>query len=191
MMRNRSSMLAAIAVGMLALLALDLTSCGVPLDSAPRAINRTTTTIPDQPTVPASDAVGAPKVNLYFLAGDRLTRSSVAAESKATPELAIGLVLSTEPDAPLQTRIPPGTSLLSLRIQNKVASIDLTDAIEDISGPSQKEAYAQIVFTALESDRTITRVRFLVQGKSVDAPTDKGNKALVSASDFARPLNPN
>ncbi len=176
-----------IAVALLG--ALVLPACGVPLDDAPRAISRTTTTLPSQTTVPLSEAAGAPKVRLYFLNDGRLAPTSVAVETDPDLAKAIGLVLVTKPDAPLQTRIPPGTSLLELRVEGSVASIDLSDAIEDISGPTQKEAYAQIVFTALKFAQ-ITSVQFRVQGKQVDAPTDNGNLAVVSAADYAPPLNP-
>ena len=169
--------------------ALLLAACGVPLDTAPRAINRTTTTLPSQTTVALSEESTAPKVRLYFLNDDRLAATSVAVEADPDLAKAIGLVLSTKPDAPFQTRIPPGTNLLGLRVEGSVATIDLSDAIEDISGPTQKEAYAQIVFTALEFTQ-ITSVQFQVQGQQVDAPTDNSNLAVVTADDYAPPLNP-
>ena len=70
-----------------------------------------------------------------------------------------------------------------------MASINLSGAIEDIGGPAQKEAYAQLVFTALVFSQ-ITSVKFRVQGSPVDAPTDNGNLAMVTADDYSPPLNP-
>ena len=176
-------------IGFALVIALWLGACGVPLDSAPRAINRTTTTLVSQTTVPPSEEAAAPKVRVYFLNDDRLVATDIAVEAEPDLARAIGLVLATKPDAPLQTRIPPGTNLLGLRVEGSVALIDLSDAIEDISGPTQKEAYAQIVFTALEFTQ-ITSVQFRVQGKPVDAPTDNSNLAVVTADDYAPPLNP-
>ena len=176
-------------VGLALMSALLLAACGVPLDTAPRAINRTTTTLASQTTVPPSKEAGAPKVRVYFLDDDRLVATNIAVEAEPDLAKAIGLVLATKPDAPLQTRIPPGTNLLGLRVEGSVALIDLSEAIEDISGPTQKEAYAQLVFTALEFTQ-ITSVQFRVQGKPVDAPTDNSNLAVVTADDYAPPLNP-
>ena len=169
---------------------LMLSACGVPADDAPRTINRsTTTTLPNQTTVPLSGAVGAPKALLYFLDDGHLSPTYVAVESDPDLAKAIGLVLATQPEAPLQTRIPPGTKLLSSRVEGSVASINLSGAIEDIGGPAQKEAYAQLVFTALVFSQ-ITSVKFRVQGSPVDAPTDNGNLAMVTADDYSPPLNP-
>ena len=74
-------------------------------------------------------------------------------------------------------------------VADGLATIDLSSEIDDIGGPAQKKAFAQIVFTALGFDE-VERVRFLVDGKPVDAPTDDGNLAEVTADDYDPPLNP-
>ena len=70
-----------------------------------------------------------------------------------------------------------------------MATIDLTSEINDVTGPAQKEAFAQIVFTALAFEE-VQQVRFLIDNEVIDAPTDDGNLALISAENYDAPLNP-
>jgi spore germination protein GerM len=174
-----------------AALAAGLTGCGVPLDSSPRVIDRATTTVPDAtPTTAATP--GAEEVGVYFLDGDRLVRQGYPVEGEATLRQAIGFVLDEPAEgspASLRTAIPPGTSLRGLGVSDGVATIDLTSEINDVSGPTQKQAFAQLVFTALD-DPSVRRVRFRIDGQPVDAPTDDGNLSLVDADNYDPPLNP-
>ena len=94
-----------------------------------------------------------------------------------------------EPEPPLDTRIPIGTELLGFALDGETAVIDLSDDIEAFTGQAQKEAYAQLVFTALASGRARS-VRFRVGGEPVRAPTDQGNLDVVTANDYDPPLNP-
>ena len=63
------------------------------------------------------------------------------------------------------------------------ATVAISRAINDISGQTQKQAYAQLAFTTFDFT-TVGQVRFQVEGKNVDAPTDNGNKAVVTAEDY-------
>ena len=190
--RRRARAALAVAGTLLAVTAaLAMAGCGVPLDSAPRPITQTTIAPTDAtPTTIAS--TGAPEVSVYFLNGDRLQRIGYPVEGDPTIRQALDFVLAAPPessDEDLHTSVPPGTELRSVEVTGGVATVDLTSAINDVSGPAQKEAFAQIVFTALAFDE-VQSVRFLIDGEPIDAPTDDGNLAEVSAGNYDAPLNP-
>lgn len=186
---RRAAGAVAAAGGLAALLAV--TSCGVPIDGQPRPI--TQTTIAPADTVPTTVApTGSPEVSVYFLNGERLEAKEYPVEGEVTLGKALDFVLAAPADTgatDLQTAVPPGTELRGVEVADGLATIDLTGEIDDISGPAQKEAFAQIVFTALGFDE-VQRVRFLIDGEGVDAPTDDGNLTVVTADDYNPPLNP-
>jgi spore germination protein GerM len=185
--RSAAAALALVTVGAVGAVA----GCGVPLDRSPHPIAQTTIAVDDTiPTTVAGD--GTQVVTVYFLNGDTLQGQEYAADEEPTLSDALAYVLAAPaPDASadLHTAVPPGTELRSAEVTDGVATIDLTNQINDVSGPSQKEAFAQIVFTALAIDG-IQQVRFLIDGEPVDAPTDNGNLAVISADDYDKPLNP-
>ncbi len=172
-------------VGLVGLVGLALAACGVPLDDAPRAIERTTTT---QTTVPAPPDGSGESMVVYFFRGDSLEDVEVAADDQPTIDDAINAVLAGA-EEPLASFIPAGTELLGFELDGTTAVIDLSDGIEGIGGSRQKGAFAQLVFTALASGEA-TSVRFKVAGEAVPAPTDNGNLELVVAADYDPPLNP-
>ena len=61
--------------------------------------------------------------------------------------------------------------------------------MRNAAGQPGKQAFAQIVFTAL-SFAEVETVTFRVEGQSIVAPTDRGNLEAVSAEDYDPPLNP-
>lgn len=165
---------------------LSTASCGVPLDDAPRAIDRSTTT---QPEVDEGSSSSGKTVAAYFFRGKRLERLPVSVDTDS-PTIADALsALLSKPTPPLESKIPSGTKVLGVRLSGDKAVIDLSETITDFEGNSQKGAYAQFVYTALASPR-VDRVTFLVEGESVKAPTDRGGRANVRASDYDPPLNP-
>lgn len=184
--RRRRTGTALTVLGLVSVLSCaSITACGVPLDDQPRAIDRTTTT--QTTLVPASDG-GEGSMSVFFFRGDQLTAERVAVDDDPTIDDAVNTVLG-EPKPPLDTRIPIGTELLGFALDGETAVIDLSDDIEAFTGQAQKEAYAQLVFTALASGRARS-VRFRVGGEPVKAPTDHGNLDVVTANDYDPPLNP-
>lgn len=171
-------------------LATLLGACGVPFDDSPRPIAQTTaTTQAGTPTTAASS--DAPTVGVYFLRGDRLERQDYPIDGEPTLRQALEFALAEPADGgtELRTSVPPGTVLRHVEVADRTATVDLTDAINDVNGQAQKEAFAQMVFTVLDFGG-VDRVRFLVGGDPVDAPTDQGNLAVVTADDYGAPLNP-
>lgn len=181
---------ARVLTAVLAIAALG-SGCGVPTDDEPREITRTTIAPTDD--VPTTIAgTGTQEVSIYFLREDRLERLGVAVEDEATLSGALDLVLGPPPEgssADLRSSVPPGTLLNGVEVADGLATIDLTGEVDDVSGTTQKEAFAQIVFTTLAFEG-IERVRFLVDGQAISAPTDDGNREVISAANFDAPLNP-
>jgi spore germination protein GerM len=167
-----------------------LAGCGVPIDREPQAINQTTVapteTVPDTVAPDSGDTV-----SVYFLHDNRLEAAEYPVEGEVNLGQALDYVLATPPDdgSDLGTSVPPGTQLRGVQVNDGLATIDLTGEINDVTGPTQKEAFAQIVFTALGFDE-VQQVRFLVDGQAIDAPTDEGNLPVVTADDYDPPLNP-
>lgn len=173
--------------------AVALAACGVPMDSAPRAITRTTVSENDQQdqTPTTSGSPTAQSVSVFFLRGERLEEVRYPVDGDPSLAEALGYVLAGPPETEpaLSSAIPPDIQLLNVRVSDRVARIDLSSEIGDISGQPQKQAFAQIVFTALGFSG-ITSVRFRVEGKAIAAPTDNGNLEEITASDYDPPLNP-
>ncbi|MCB0977831.1 MAG: GerMN domain-containing protein [Acidimicrobiales bacterium] len=164
------------------------TACGVPLDDSPRAINRTTTTTPVATT---ADVVTGPRVTLYFVNEDGgLVGQTTPSSTVVNVEGAVAALLRTRPSPPLSTRIPADTRLVDLDTSGDLVTVNLTGQIGTIRGEAEEQAYAQIVFTILAFPR-YERVRFLIEGEVIAAPTDRENREIVTADDFDPPLNPN
>ncbi|HWJ64286.1 MAG TPA: GerMN domain-containing protein [Acidimicrobiales bacterium] len=189
---NRPNPIRAAVAASLALVLAVLAGCGVPVDDAPRAISQTT--VARTATVPTTIApTGAPTVSVYFLNDGRLQAVEYPVEGEVTLGKALDYVLAAPPEeggSGLRTSVPPGTKLRGAEVtEDGVATIDLSVEINDIGGTAQKEAFAQIVFTALGFDE-VREVQFSIDGRPIDAPTDAGNLPRVSADDYQPPLNP-
>lgn len=186
-MTRRSTAVAALAVtaGL-----LGAAGCGVPLDDQPRAISQTTIARVDATPTTAAPSDG-PTVTAYYLADDGLQAEELPVEGEITLGKALDLVLAAPPEGEteLRTSVPPGTALRGVQVAGGEATIDLSGEMNAIAGSAQKEAFAQIVFTALGFDE-VQQVRFLIDGKAIDTPTDNGNLAVVTADDYDPPLNP-
>lgn len=177
-----------VLVVLVALAAVMAVGCGVPLDDSPRVISRTTTTTPATTTIGPNGPVA--QVRLYFVDEDGgLQAVERDVQTAATVEGAIATLLHTEPTGPLDTRIPSETDLQGISFDDDLVEIDLTIEMADNHGEAQKQAFAQLVFTALAFPQ-VERVAFLIDGEPVAAPTDRGNLEVVTADDYDPPLNP-
>lgn len=167
--------------------------CGVPLDDTARPIVQATTT-----TTPVSTTPDDPSavVAVYYL-----EEGPNADEASLTPHYeviadepsvrkALEVLLTAEVPPELRTSIPKGTDLISVGEIGAQATINLSSEIDDVTGDAQRAAYAQMVFTVLAFPQ-FTSVRFSIEGNPVEAPTDGPNRAVVRASDYNPPLNPN
>ena len=170
-----------------------VSACGIPSDSAPRQIaddkvpfgllGPTTTT-------PANPASGGPAVRLYFLDGTQV-RAVIRGVPNRDPvsvlnELVKGLI-DTDPVG-ITTAIPKDTKILDATADGTTLVVTLNNAILNISGAEQKNAFGQFVFTV--TDLNFNSVRFRIPDatgavQDVPTPTDNGAKAgPVDRSDF-------
>lgn len=186
----------ATAVAALAAVAVLAAGCGVPLDSSPRPISRTSVVsgaVSGRETPTTSASPTAIDVAAFFLRDETLVAGKFRIGAAPTLPDVLAFVFGDPPPG-LTTSIPAGTRLISVKVAGRVATIDLSSHINDVSGQSQKQAYAQIVFTALRSTqvpgRQLEAVQFEVEGKAVDAPTDNGNRNSVTQADYRGPLRP-
>jgi hypothetical protein len=171
-----------------------LAACGIPNDDGPRQIaddkvpfgllGPTTTTA-------ASTVPGGPAVRLYFLDGTQVhpvTRSVPNRDPMSVlNELVKGLT-DTDP-AGITTAIPKDTQVVSVTVNGSTLIVTLNNAILNIAGAEQKNAFGQFVYTV--TDLAFSGVRFRVTDASggndqdVPTPTDNGAKAgPVDRSDF-------
>jgi hypothetical protein len=163
-----STLLAAVvalaAVGAVLATGLSLGGFGVPTDNFPQAINPSAVPFgllsrSSPPTVPTTSAGHKPKLEnpvlLWFIGPNgRLvpvaaqTTPPVILESVLTRLLAGPGALPAGSPADLQSAIPDGTMVLSAKVSDGLATIDLSPDIESASGEPLIQAFAQLVFTS-------------------------------------------
>ena len=178
----------------LLVLVVFLTACGLPSDSGPRQIADDKVPfelLGPSTTTPNSNVTGGPSVRLYFLDGTQLraVNRSVPTRDPQTvlDELVKGLIES-DPFG-ITTAIPKDTQIVSVEDNGETVVVTLSNAILNIGGAEQKNAFGQMVFTA--TDLGTRAIRFRVTDASggneqdVPTPTDNGAKAEpLTRSDF-------
>jgi hypothetical protein len=170
-----------------------LAACGLPSDSSPRQIADDDVPfelLGPSTTTPNNNVSGGPSVRLYFVDGTVLravNRSVPTRDPQAVlNELVKGLLDS---DPALLTAIPKDLQIVSAVDDGETIVVTLNNAILNIGGAEQKNAFAQMVYTA--TDLGTRAIRFRVTDASggnvqdVSTPTDNENKAgAVTRSDF-------
>jgi spore germination protein GerM len=170
-------------------------ACGIPKDSHPRLIAEepegfNTST---QPTT----GVGGLTVKVYLINGN-IDPLKLAARERPTTQQpgpleavqALLLGLSKPDDAKgYQTKIPPDTQLRAdSKVEGNTVTIDLSSEISTISAQNAVQAYAQLVYTATQYQPS--QVRFMTEGKPIQAQTEAATKPVVSRTDYLS-LDPN
>lgn len=156
------------------------TGCGVPMSGSPERIAPSSVPYgllaPSSTAAPLADTGRA--VPIFLVTGDRLvavvrhvTGSNVPARTLSTlllgptpPEIARGY----------RSAIPSQTRLISLDVNGRVATVDLTSAFGSLGGSDQVLAVAQIVFTLTASPR-IRAVQFAIGDRTVEVPDGRGS----------------
>lgn len=175
----------ALVGGLAALLAVALAACGIPTDSDPRPLADDTTTT--STTAPE----GAEGIAAVYLVGtaNQLEQRDRPLKGPKTPEtvLATLLLRPTEEEAEdgLTSYIPEGTTALGVEEDDGTVTVDMSVEWERLADPTRTTAYAQVVLTLTDLPN-VDRVRFLIQGREVVAPTvNRGTQDVVSADDYA------
>jgi hypothetical protein len=151
---------------------LALGACGVQPDAAPRDLPEDERAVSIDVTPGGSDAVGESRI--YLLEpGDAGLLRSVPREASTRAGL-IEVLLAGPNDDELaegwSSVIPPGTQLLSTRLQGQIYTINLSPEITELSGQSLAQAVAQIVYTASELEG-VEAIQLRVMNEELAWPT--------------------
>lgn len=190
-MTGRRRLLAAAFLAVVVLAAPILAGCGVTTDSKPRAIDQDQVRDLLSPTStrPNSPRNGPAVLRLYFIRDQKLTevhrRGMVDDPRTAIEQLLAGPTDIQGQQLQLTTFIPPGTRLLSLDLSpSGLLVIALSKEMDDISGASARNAYAQLVYTATGTPG-VEQVAFQSNDHLIEVPTSGRNKKVVTRSDYS------
>jgi hypothetical protein len=187
----------AVAVLLAGVIALTSVACGIPTDDEPRAIppsafdgsTSTTTEVgsedPDNVMVP--ETIYLVEGNATFSpTGDRLSPIMVnitnTTDTAQLVKLTLEELIRTKSDKGLTNAVPSGTRILSAKLnaEGTELDLDLSDEFNGIQQELQRQAFAQVVFTATGvTPSRIQGVRFLIGGQLVVASTSTDNTPAV------------
>jgi spore germination protein GerM len=162
-----------------------LTACGLPAEDRPRGIAALPTatpsadTRPDRPTQATVFLVQDGRV-----AGVRRVVPAPAGLAQRLDALLAGAT-AAEARAGLRTALPTGVGVATATAARGVAVLELPPELVEAGTEQQILALAQLVFTATEL-RTISSVRFQVEGEPVAVPRADGSLATegVGRADY-------
>ena len=150
--RGRAGIL--VTTALVSLVAAALVGCGVPVDSAPRALSNVpfegTGNAP--PTTRPKGSGRTVRVDVFMVREDRLVSVPRDVPAPATLRSVLTALLegptNDEAKSGLRTAIPGRTLLLSAAPDGSVGRVNVSDSLLDFEGQEQVAAVAQIVFSA-------------------------------------------
>ncbi len=164
--------------------AILLGACGIPTDSAPQKLSRSS--VPFgllAPSAPITTATTLPStlevpVQIFLVAPDGHLAAVTRDVPFPAPLSAVLSALVAGPTAPeaasgLETAIPSHADVLSANISGGIATINLSSDFSQLVGPTQIQAVAQLVFTATALP-AVHGVSFELQGQKIEVPTGSG-----------------
>lgn len=187
------------AAGLVGIVALALTGCGVPVDRGPTVLSKAAVPFdllgPSSPptTAPSLLSPRAAAVRIFLLdpSGHLVAVEREVAASQDTLVSILGVLVQgptqTETAAGLQSAIPPQTTIISASVDpSGLATVDVGGTFGQLVGRAQVEAIAQMVFTASSLATTgVTTVTFQLGGQPVEVPVDSGAQIpVVNTSQF-------
>jgi spore germination protein GerM len=183
--RFRATALAAVAVG-----ALAAAGCAIQPDSAPRDIPEDLQERESPAAVPAGGAAGGTD-RIFLLApddSDHLLRTVQRDTGRDATALLTALISGPNPtefERGYRSVIPPTLALRSVRVDDGVVHVDVSDALLDLSGGDLTDAVAQIVFTASEIPGAAS-VLIRVDGATREWPDGSGaqHRGPLTTYDF-------
>jgi hypothetical protein len=175
----------------LVLLTTILIACGIPTDEEPimtpggvvlPAVAPSNAPPGAGPSVPETD------VAVFLVQAEHMVKvMRRAPRADLTGTLGVLLAGPTESEvgARIRTAISPQTDLRSARLDGDTAVVDLSGAFVEVGGEEQILAVAQVVLTATAVPG-VSRVRFLLDGQSVEIPRSDGTLTSESlgAADY-------
>lgn len=177
-----------------ALLLVPVAGCGVSEEAAPRGID--SDAVPFDLLEPkgastTSTTAAAPRVavEVYFIAGDRLTAVRREIASPVVLSSALDAVeagpTEAEATAGLRTAVPDDAVTSASSSSSSVAHVDLASSFAAVDPAEQLLAIAQIVFTA-SAVTGVDSVAFSVAGHPAEVPIDGATlvSRAVGRSDY-------
>lgn len=165
---------------------LVVAACSSPVDSGPKTIRAanipenlrgetssttTTTVLTGESTEVTVFLIGPPPeqrlVPVKRLVPSPATVEKILQKLFTPPTTAEGL-------AGLRTAISPDTAVLGVQIENKILTLDVSKVFAFGDVTDQIRAYAQVVFTAVETG-VVTGVQFAVDGRRLEVPAGDGS----------------
>jgi hypothetical protein len=132
--------------------------------------------------VPPIGSEGIPEEGTVFLLNKgRLTEAPrELPPAVSLPEaLVVALLEGPVRESPLDTAIPPNTRLISIQVDQGIATVDLSAEFESgATGVPLKLKLAQIVYTLIQKETRIVGVFFEIEGEQIGVTT--GNGLLVA-----------
>ncbi|HKY75657.1 MAG TPA: GerMN domain-containing protein [Acidimicrobiia bacterium] len=165
---------------------LVITACSSPVDSGPKAIRaasipeslRSETSSTTTTTVPTGESQ---EVTVFLIGPppeQRLVPVKRLVHSPATVEKILQKLFTppttAEGVAGFRTAISPDTTVLGVQIENKILTVDVSKVFAFGDVTDQIRAYAQVVFTAVETG-SVTGVQFAVNGRRLEVPAGDGS----------------
>lgn len=165
---------------------LVVSACSSPVDSGPKAIraasipeglrsetsSTTTTTVPTGESEEVTVFLIGPPPEQRLVPVKRLVRSPITVE-KVLQKL-FTPPTTAEGVAGFRTAISPDTTVLGVQIENKIITVDVSKVFAFGDVTDQIRAYAQVVFTAVETG-SVTGVQFAVNGRRLEVPAGDGS----------------
>ena len=159
-------------------------ACSAPVDSGPKTIRaasipeglRTESSSTTSTTGPPGESE---EVTVYLIGQDqRLAPVKRRISSPVTVEKVLRKLFTppttAEGVAGYRTAISFDTALISARIENKIVTVDVSKVFAFGDVTDQIRAYAQVVFTAVETG-AVTGVLFAVNGRRLEVPAGDGS----------------
>jgi hypothetical protein len=159
------------------------------------SVATTTTTLPDttvtEPPGETSTTLATEPIDLYFVAGSKLTPISKNLPRPATPQQVMALLAAGPPTgdlgAGLRTSLPQSAPI-TVNVTSGVATVALPPALLSTPAADQQLAIGQIVLTLYRPG--IGQVKFMSGGKPMAVPRGDGSLTAaggaVTADDYRR-----
>lgn len=152
-----------------------LAGCGLGEDAEPRDLPIENVT--QRAEVSGDEATGTGRIYLIAQSDEQTLLRSVARGVETTPSALLESLLAgpnaDELSAGLFSSIPQELEVLSTQTVGSVLTIDMNDALSELTSETLTDALAQIVATSTELD-SVQRVRLRVNGETRAWPTGDG-----------------
>lgn len=154
-----------------------LTACGVRSQDVPDPLPPDVLPSGLRPSAAASG--GAPTslsttaVPVYLVQDGRLVRAERPARRRTVQDALTALLAVGQARGSQRSAVPPGTVVERLSRRGDLLSIELSLQFEQVRGPDQVLAVAQLVWTATEFP-PVRQVDLLVDGRRVELPVEQG-----------------